>query len=171
MGASSNTRYQVVNSLEAYGLPLLPSSARVVTSSIVRTLNNVCARAPRTLSARARPRRPRRPRAAAQHTFPAEPLAGRARSAIHAPTCSPSSSVCARVCVCVCGGSISALPTGSGGPNTADCSETQDDDDSPFLATVNERERTSGASSGGAGAMEILESSSSTQRPHAAAAH
>lgn len=47
MGASSNTRYQVVNSLEAYGLPLVPGGPGVqtVVSSVVRTLNNVRAHA------------------------------------------------------------------------------------------------------------------------------
>ena len=40
MGVSSNTRYQIVNSLEAYGLPAVPPALRVPTSFIVRTFNN-----------------------------------------------------------------------------------------------------------------------------------
>ena len=44
MAASSNTRYQLVNSLEAYGLPALPATIRTPTSFIVRTLNNVSRR-------------------------------------------------------------------------------------------------------------------------------
>ena len=40
MAASSNTRYQLVNSFEAYGLPALPAAARTLTSFVVRTGNN-----------------------------------------------------------------------------------------------------------------------------------
>ena len=40
MAAASNTRYLLVNSLEAYGLPALPPSIRTLTSFVVRTGNN-----------------------------------------------------------------------------------------------------------------------------------
>lgn len=42
MAASSNTRYQLVNSFEALCLPAIPGGARVqtLTSFVVRTLNN-----------------------------------------------------------------------------------------------------------------------------------
>ena len=48
MAASSNTRYQLVNSFEALALPAIPGGTAVqtLTSFVVRTLNNVRARHP-----------------------------------------------------------------------------------------------------------------------------
>ena len=43
MAASSNTRYQIVNSIEAFGLPALPGppAVRTLSSFTLRTINNV----------------------------------------------------------------------------------------------------------------------------------
>ena len=42
MGVSSNTRYQIVNSLEAFALPAVPGGPAVQTAAsfVVRTFNN-----------------------------------------------------------------------------------------------------------------------------------